>query len=212
MGAKERAPELRPTRSRDAAETDGRVRRSVRSRERILDALTELIAEGDLQPTGQRVAARAGIGLRTVYRHFEDMETLYRELNERVTKRYVPAVEDPPGGSLDERIAAMVRFRVKTFERIAPYFRSGATLRWRSRFLTENHAAMVRSLRDDLHRALPELARASEGRREAIELVTSFEAWDRLRTDQKLGRERAQGIVEQTVRDLLHAEAGGPSA
>lgn len=208
--ARGRTADLQTARARtaDVEETDGRVRRSVRSRERILDALMELIAEGDLQPTGQHVAERAGIGLRTVYRHFEDMEGLYRELNDRVVRTVAPRAETPPSGPLADRIDAMVRFRVKTYERIAPYFRSGATQRWRSRFLTETHAEMVRTLRDDLYRALPELADAAEHRREAIELVTSFEAWDRLRTEQKVGRERAQAILERTVRDLLDAEAG----
>lgn len=189
----------------DAPEIDGRVRRSVLSRERILDALMELVSEGDLQPTGQRVAARAGIGLRTVYRHFEDMESLYRELNDRVTQLVAPAAEPPPSGSVDERIAAMVRFRVRTYERAAPFIRSGATLRWRSQFLKQAQSDMVRTMSDNLRRALPELADVAEHRREAIELVTSFEAWERLRTDQKLGRERAQAIVEATVRDLLDA-------
>ena len=33
--------------------------------------------------------------------------------------------------------------------------------------------------------------------------MTSFEAWDRLRTEQRLGRERAQAAVERAVLALL---------
>ena len=66
--------------------SDGRVQRSVRSRRHILDAMVELVTEGELQPTGQQVADRAGVGLRTVFRHFEDMETLFAQLRERIEK------------------------------------------------------------------------------------------------------------------------------
>ena len=62
----------------DKAEVDGRFRRSVRSRERILDALRELVSEGNLRPTGQQVAARASVSLRTVFRQFDDMEVIQR--------------------------------------------------------------------------------------------------------------------------------------
>jgi hypothetical protein len=102
-----------------------------------------------------------------------------------------------------------VRLRVRTFERVAPFVRSGALLRWRSLFLTENHTDMVRALREDLLRYLPEITGLPDHRRQAIELVTSFEAWDRLRSDQKLGRDRAQTVVERTLLDLLGAGGGG---
>ncbi|MDH4042395.1 MAG: TetR/AcrR family transcriptional regulator, partial [Gammaproteobacteria bacterium] len=56
---------------------DGRLLRTERSRQLIIDALHDLINEGVLQPTAQTVAERAGVGIRTVFRHFADMETLF---------------------------------------------------------------------------------------------------------------------------------------
>jgi AcrR family transcriptional regulator len=56
--------------------TDGRVRRSERSRAAIVQALFELIGEGVLLPTADEVADRAAIGIRTVFRQFKDMDTL----------------------------------------------------------------------------------------------------------------------------------------
>ena len=58
---------------------------------------------------------------------------------------------------------------------------------------------MVRDLRDDLLRSLPE----ADPHRDVIELLTSFEGWDRLRTDQKLGREKAQRAIERALSVLL---------
>ena len=45
----------------------------------------------------------------------------------------------------------------------------------------------------------------SEGKtaREALDLVTSFEAWDRLRSDQHLGRERAEAAITAAALALL---------
>ncbi len=187
-------------RPKPKGETDGRVLRSVRSRERILDAIIELVGEGDLQPTGERVAARAGYGLRTVYRHFEDMEGLYREVQAHVQKLVRPTTPRPVReGSLEERVAALVEWRVEVFERAAPFLRSGASLRWRSAFLAQAHGRMVRELRDDLTRSLPEVVE----HREVVEVLTSWEVWDSLRTDQKLGREKARRVLESAVRALL---------
>ena len=117
----------------DKAEADGRFRRSVRSRERILDALRELVSEGNLRPTGQQVAARASVSLRTVFRHFDDMEGLYREMHERLEQEMRPLAAGPlVEGKLDQRVRALVRRRATVFERAAPFLRSGAIHRWRS--------------------------------------------------------------------------------
>ncbi len=184
----------------DEEGVDGRILRSRRSRERILEALVELIAEGDMQPTGERVAARAACGLRTVYRHFEDMDGLYREVQAHVKKLVEPVVAEPARAvSLEERIAAVVQMRSAIFERAAPFLRSGAATRWRSKFLSQSHAEMVRDLRSDLRRVLPE----AEAHMEIAELLTSFEAWDRLRVDQKLSRDKAQGVIEAGLRVLV---------
>jgi AcrR family transcriptional regulator len=187
-----------------SGETDGRLQRSVRSRERILDSLCELVEEGDLRPTGQRVAERAGLSLRTVFRHFEDMEGLNREMHDRMERVLRPlAAGDSVSGSLVERVGGLIRRRTNLFEKGAPFLRAGAINRWQSPYLTEAHAADVRELRADLDRALPEVSRVSAERQEALALVTSFEAWDRLRVDQKLGRDRAREVMIEAVMALI---------
>ena len=135
---------------------DGRLQRSVRSRERIVLALMELIQEGVLLPTGGQVAARADVGLRTVFRHFEDMESLHSEIQARVESLVAPLMDEPlPDGTLEERITAFVRRRATAFERMAPFKRSGKLQAWRSPVVRESHDAMVRSLRSELRRVLP---------------------------------------------------------
>ncbi len=91
------------------ASPDGRVLRSERSRESIVEALFELIGEGVLRPTAQQVAERAGVGLRTVFRHFSDMDTLFAELNEKLIAEVKPLVQEtPPAGSVEKRALELV--------------------------------------------------------------------------------------------------------
>ena len=56
---------------------DGRRLRSERSKQAIIDAMMDMISEGNLMPTARQVSERAGVGIRSVFRHFEDMENLF---------------------------------------------------------------------------------------------------------------------------------------
>ena len=60
--------------------TDGRKLRSQDSKRRIVAAMLELVREGRIAPTAEEVANRAEVGLRTVFRRFKDMESLYAEM------------------------------------------------------------------------------------------------------------------------------------
>jgi AcrR family transcriptional regulator len=183
--------------------SDGRLRRGERSREAIVAALFELVGEGVLQPTAQQVAERAGVGIRSVFRHFDDMDSLFATMDARLRDDAWPILREAPEGSLRERARALVQRRARLFERVAPYKRSANVQRWRSDFLRSRHAHLVRELRADLLRSLPELSEAPAETIDAIDLITSFEAWDRLRADQRLSRERAEATLERAVLALL---------
>ena len=189
-----------PARRASALASDGRVRRGERSGQAIVEALVELVGEGIIEPTAQQVAARAGVAIRTVFRRFSDMERLFAEMSARVQATALPLLlGGQPSGDLIERARALVRRRVSFFEGIAPYKRSANLKRYRSPFLRDRHAELVEALRADLVRWLPELRRAPDALVEALDVATSFEAWDRLRTEQRLGRERAHAAVERMV-------------
>jgi len=191
---------------RAAPSTDGRQRRSERSREAIVQALFELVGEGILQPTAQQVAEAAGVGIRSVFRHFADMESLFVEMDGRLQRDALPLLRGtPPEGGVEKRARALADRRIAFFEKIAPYKRAGTIQRWRSEFLRGQHGTLVRALRADLLRWLPELRGAPADLVEALDLALSFEAWDRLRTDQRLGRERARDALVRTVTALLAA-------
>ena len=187
---------------------DGRALRAERSRDAIVRALFELIGEGEPQPTAQQVAARAEVGLRSVFRHFADMDTLYAELAAYVQAEALPLLrESPTAGSVAQRVLVIVAQRAAFYEAIAHYKRAEELGRRRSPFLARQHARLVRELRERLVRALPELAGVPESVVEALDVVLSFDAWDRLRTDQKLSRERAKAAVETAALALVQRTA-----
>lgn len=198
-----RRPAAGLSRAHENPVEDGRVRRGARNRAAIVDALAELVSEGELVPTAEQVARRAGVGTRTVFRHFEDMDSLFALLSDRVEREYGSIFDEPFEGSLARRIGDVVARRALLFERIAPFKRSANVQRWRSTFLQKNHAKTVRRQRAWLLRALPELQETDPAVLEAVDWATSIEAWDRLRLDQRLGRERAQNVMETAVRKLL---------
>ncbi len=188
------------------APTDGRALRSERSHQAIVAALFELVGQGLLKPTAQQVAERAGVGIRTVFRHFSDMDTLYSEFHARLHDEIGPLLAAPVGtGSIAERIDQFVARRASLFERIAPYIRSGDAQCWHSPYLQEKHRSFVGELRFDLLRWLPELEPVDPDVTCAAELATSFRAWEHLRQDQRLSAKRAASAMQMSVHALIRS-------
>lgn len=186
--------------------TDGRVQRSERSRTAIVQAMLELIGEGSLSPTAQQVAERADVGVRTVFRHFSDMETLFATMNERLTadvhSLFVDGVQTGP---YENRVDALIERRMGIFSALAPYMRSSTLQRWRSAFLQSEHERTIRVMRRDLRRWLPEIESAPTEIADALEMILSFDAWNRLRVDQRLSLKRTAVVLRQAVLDLTNS-------
>tara|TARA_R110000787_G_scaffold84205_4_gene180687 strand:- start:16981 stop:17613 length:633 start_codon:yes stop_codon:yes gene_type:complete len=188
----------------DAA--DGRRQRSERSRTQIIDALFALIREGDMSPSAARVAERAAVGQRTVFRHFEDMDSLFGEMSEQIQSEIMPIVLAPyTSTDWHERLVELVRRRAAVYERIFPIRVSANLRRFNSRFLMSEYRRNLILERESLKAVLPK-DRASDKRLiSALDVVTGFQAWRRLRQDQGLSAEEAHGImlfmVEQIVAD-----------
>jgi AcrR family transcriptional regulator len=115
---------------------NGKQRQRVRTRNAILDALADVIAEsGGLEFSIQQVADRAGVTHRTVYNHFPTREALRDGLEERVeellaaTGRPRPDAGTPSLASL----APMVGDTYALFESCAPAVRASVILTLASR-------------------------------------------------------------------------------
>jgi AcrR family transcriptional regulator len=186
--------------------TDGRIQRSERSRMAIVQAMLELIGEGSLSPTAQQVAERADVGVRTVFRHFSDMETLFATMNDQITAKVNSLfVDEVQTGPYADRVEALIRSRVAIFGTLGPYVRSSTLQRWRSAFLQTEHERTIRVMRRDLRRWLPEIESAPTEVADALEMILSFEAWNRLRVDQRLSQRRASLVLHRSILDLMSA-------
>jgi len=173
--------------------------------------MLELIGEGVLSPTAQQVAERADVGVRTVFRHFSDMETLFATMNERISATVeVLFVKSVQTGPLADRIEALVERRMTIFGKLAPYVRSSTIQRWHSAFLQAEHDKTTRVLRRDLQRWLPELTSSPVEAVDALEMILSFEAWNRLREDQHLGLRRTAAVLRRSIHDLLGLASATP--
>src|SRR5512147_1127801 len=77
------------------ASADGRLRRSQESRRQIVEALLALVGDGEIAPSAEQVAKRAKVGLRSVFRHFKDMNELYREITAILATRFAALAKKP---------------------------------------------------------------------------------------------------------------------
>ncbi len=183
---------------------DGRRRRGMDNRARIVAAMVEIVRGDEVAPSAERVAARADVGLRTVFRHFQDMDSLYREMA-MVIEREIRVIldqplESPPGA---DRIVELVARRSRAFEIMAPFRRASEAFRHRSKFLGTDYARLVTKLREILERELPPEVAGDPMRLEAMDLLLSYEAWSRLRRDQGLTVDQARSVLEAATRALV---------
>jgi AcrR family transcriptional regulator len=76
-----------------------RRRDAARNRQRILASATELFAERGLGVTLHEIAARAGVGVGTIYRHFPDkrplIDAVFEEQLAELTGLFEQAIADP---------------------------------------------------------------------------------------------------------------------
>jgi AcrR family transcriptional regulator len=191
-------------------ETDGRRRRSLDSRAQIVSALLDLVRQGDVAPSAERVAARANVALRTVFRQFNDMDSLLREMWGVIESELAAVLAAPLVGSdWRERFIDLIAKRAVVHEKIAPYRRAANANRHRSAFLFEGHGRMVASARRALEAILPESVRNDLVLVEMLDLLLSFETWSRLRSEQGLSVPQARDCLELTVRRLIGSAPEG---
>ena len=192
------------SRESNAGVTDGRRLRSERSRKAIIDAALALMEEGTLVPTAQQIAERAGVGIRSFFRHFEDMESLSEAIDEQIRDQYEALfLGGERGGSLEERIEHAVERHADAYESVKNVVLSTLAQRWRYEVLRRNYARNQRGLRKDLDDWLPELKSLPRTRREAVDAIASFEMWHRLREHQGLSKKASVEIVSELLKGLI---------
>ncbi|MCU1494715.1 MAG: TetR family transcriptional regulator [Acidimicrobiaceae bacterium] len=192
----------------DTAKIDGRRARGVRTRLQVLEAFLVLVEEGNLRPTAFAVAERAGVALRTVYHHFEDVEELRRQALELQLERQSHALQPIDAASdLDTRIRALARQLRKVLDGVTP-IRRATILDEHISPATESGLRAFRLLRrEHIARSFkPEISQhAAAGRvlLDALDTATTWESWDYLRTDLGRSAVAAEKSFVLVLHDLL---------
>ncbi len=184
--------------------TDGRRLRSQGSKRRIVAAMLELVREGRIAPTAEEVARRANVGLRTVFRRFSDMESLYAEMAVAINEQ-IDAIVVEPTGTADwkENLQHLVARRLQVYEVIMPYRVAAEALKFQSTVLLNRHMEIVRAERQRLVAVLPSALLNDRPLIEGLEAALSFDMWTQLRNDQRLSANDATAVVKRIVDSLL---------
>ena len=188
---------------------DGRLARSARTRGAIVDALRSLHHDGDLRPTANRVADRAGVSLRTVWQHFEDLEALLVEAGRRdfeIAMSYVVPID--PGASLGDRLTQLVEQRARMYEALAPVWRAARLQEPFSPQIRRNRDQLLGLGREQLQRLFaPELTVLTglprESTMSALQVALNWSTWESLRTELGLDPPAAKQAVLALLSNLL---------
>ena len=190
----------------EEAANDGRHARRSASRIKIVSALKELVQHGNISPTAPQVAERAGIGLRTVYRCFEDMEALYREMISILHAEFLPRViSQLETTDRAARLAQVVANRAEIFSDMEPFLLASERQRHVYDTLARDYAFLVQIERDKLEELINADGALEPDMFEALNAVTGFVFWRRLRVEQGLSKEAAARIMANTASALLAA-------
>jgi TetR/AcrR family transcriptional regulator of autoinduction and epiphytic fitness len=187
---------------------DGRTARARRTQRAIVDALLELIEEGDLSPTAPRIAERAAVSLRSIYQHFEDLEALFGAAATRQLERILGMASPiPPTGALDERLSAFVRQRGRVLEAMTPVRRAALLQEPFSQQLKESRRSMQNLGRAEIGRVFAaELDRLPPTVRKEVqaglETASTWSSWDHLRST-GLSCESSRRIMRRMMHALL---------
>ncbi len=187
---------------------DGRTARAERTRAAIVDAHLALITEGDLRPTGEKIADRAGVSLRALWTNFKDMETLFEASGEKVLAQ-VDAAFKPVSTSLPlpKRVDAFCRQRASMLQLIGPTARAAHMREAISPQLQRNRAKHIERLRDEVETLFAvELQAAGANRDQLLHGIlasTMWPAWSMLRDGLGLSVDKARAVMTRTVGALL---------
>lgn len=193
----------------DEPPRDGRVARSHRTIEHIVEALLELLErDGDLRPTAHQVARRAGVSRRALYLHFDSLEELFATATERRVREICGAWETPtPDDSLTDRIDGFATRWAQLLETLSPLRRAAALHEPFSKQVSDTLDQVRQWACSTVERTFqPELSACRDDDRTnlatALHHVTSSYAWDDVRR-QGADVTQAREALQRLLRALL---------
>ncbi len=188
---------------------DGRRQRSERTKQTIVEAYLALLRESRQIPTAAQIAERAGFSVRSIFERFPDLLSLRIAATDHAfALGNAQAVPREADGDRQTRLRSQVETRAHTCERWLPLWRAlnanqgdSSELKRRIRIARE----LIMKRLELMYR--PELSTLGEidGKRTliALEALTDFESWARMRELYALSFEQACALWMGAIDRLL---------
>jgi AcrR family transcriptional regulator len=188
---------------------DGRRQRSERTRQTIVEAYLALLRENPHVPTAAQIAERAGYSVRSIFERFPDLLALRIAATDHAfavgNAEAVPRNSDADRAT---RLRSQVETRARTCEQWLPLWRAlnanqGESVELKTRIRLAREMIMKRL--EFMYQ--PELGTLSEIDRKrtviALEALTDFESWGRMRDLYGLTFEQACALWARAIDHLL---------
>jgi len=196
----------------EETQADGRHARAERTRDAIVDALLDLLKEGDLKPSADRVAERAGVSRRVIFHHFKDLE----DLLSRASAYWLAHIQSllpkgSPIGSFADRSRMFVTGVGYFYEHVSHVRRAALLVEHESQIVAK-HMEFAQQVHRDMVRGAfaEEIAAAPEHLRNRLTAglagATSFSIWNELRQRQGLSTEEAIEVLLAYIEGLVHSK------
>jgi AcrR family transcriptional regulator len=188
---------------------DGRRQRSERTRQLIIEAYLALLRSNPRIPTSNQIAERAGYSVRSVFERFPDLLSLRIAATDHAFAiGTAQAMIRDLDADRTTRIRSQVETRAHTCENWLPLWRALNANRGESAELNTRMTLVREAIWKRLEIMYrPELSALDDrGRRHvliALEAITDFESWGRMREDNGLSVEQACAVWTTAIDRLL---------
>jgi len=197
-------PKLAVVVDKTDAQADGRRKRSQRSREKILRAYWELMLDGDMDPSAAAIAERAEVGLRSVFRHFEDLDTLLRDLMQLCYDEVMPEFMTPlKSTNWKDQLLEMVERHVMIWERIRIPHTAGEIGRFKSQVLMDDYQRSRNLEISGIKAVLPKDIDNYDNVLLALDASICFSTMRRMREDRKLSVAEVKAVMTLMVKSII---------
>ena len=173
---------------------DGRILRSVKSQKLIVEACIKLYKGGNFEPTAQQVADESGVGIRTVFRLFDDMENLLKSVDAEMRKDYDFEVKFDPKSSFENRLLVSINHLCAGYKKHKIIILGTVSNMWKYKFLQENYMNYQKMIMQKAEEVLPEVLNFDGELQELTHATLSFAFWTRL---------QGQGLNKDQIKSAM---------
>jgi AraC-like DNA-binding protein len=190
-------------------QVDGRILRSQKSQSVILNALIKLINTGNYYPTAEEVAKESGIAIRTVFRQFDDMESLLMKVDELINHKLINDEKEIKLNSpLIARIELIIKERLHYYNKYENIMIATITQLPKYKILQKKYPEYQRLLRKRTENIIPEILTLKSNNQELLDATLSFGFYQRLKF-QGLDKSNIYKLINEQCKKLIMS--GGES-